>query len=36
MNITNESIQHEDTVLIAVLGKYWERSKLDNRNTELI
>ena len=30
MNIThdNEPIQHEDTVLIAVLGKYWERSKL--------
>jgi hypothetical protein len=28
MNITNESIQHEDTVLISVLGKYWERSKL--------
>ena len=28
MNITNESIQHEDTVLMAVLGKYWERSKL--------
>jgi len=28
MNITNESIQHEDTVLISVLSKYWERSKL--------
>jgi hypothetical protein len=28
MNITNESIQHEDTVLLAVLSKYWERSKL--------
>ena len=28
MNITQESIKSEDTVLMSVLGKYWERSKL--------
>lgn len=28
MNITQESIQSEDTVLMAVMTKYYERSKL--------
>ena len=29
MNITNEQqIQSEDTVLMSVMSKYWERSKL--------
>jgi hypothetical protein len=28
MNITQESIKSEDTILMLVMSKYWERSKL--------